>query len=272
MRSNGDAMLDSQIVQKVLRTLTDKFTYVVVSIEESKDTDTMSVDELQSSLVIHEQKFKKFDRDYGDQALKVESSRGRGKGVYRGRGRGRGRQPFSKATVECFKCHNLGHFQYECPKWNKEANYAELEEDEELLLMAYVEEKEAKRSDAWFLDSGCSNHMCGGKGIFLDMFDGGRHFVKCGNNSRMSVAGKGSVKLVFNGVGFHIRDVYYVPELRNNLLSVGQLQEKGLAILIRNGACNIYHSSRGLVAHTTMNANRMFILLNESSNITAPIV
>ena len=29
-----------------------------------------------------------------------------------------------------------------------------------MLLMAHMERHEAKRSDAWFLDSGCSNHMC----------------------------------------------------------------------------------------------------------------
>ncbi|PNX70814.1 retrovirus-related Pol polyprotein from transposon TNT 1-94 [Trifolium pratense] len=156
MRSNGEVMSDSKVVQKILRTLTEKFTCVVVSIEESKDTEEMSIDELQSSLVVHEQKFKRVNRD-GEQALKVESSRGRG--GYRGRGRGRGRQSFTKDTMECFKCHKLRHFQYECPEWNKETNYAELDDDEELLLMALVEENEAKRNDAWFLDSGCSNHI-----------------------------------------------------------------------------------------------------------------
>lgn len=54
MRSNGEDMLDSRIVEKILRTLTERFTYVVVSIEESKDIDNMSIDELQSSLVVHE--------------------------------------------------------------------------------------------------------------------------------------------------------------------------------------------------------------------------
>jgi hypothetical protein len=38
----------------------------------------------------------------------------------------------------------LGHFQYECPEWNKETNYAEFDDEEELLLMAFVEENEAK--------------------------------------------------------------------------------------------------------------------------------
>jgi len=68
--------------------------------------------------------------------------------------------------------------------------------------------------------------------MFVEMVSRDQHFVKCGNNSRMTVVGRGSVRLMFNGTAFLIRDVYYVPELHKNLLSMGQLQEKGLAILI----------------------------------------
>jgi RNase H-fold protein (predicted Holliday junction resolvase) len=113
MRSNGEQMKDTIIVEKILRTLIEKFNYVVVSIEESKDIDTLTIDELQSSLTVHEQKF---SRSHGEeQAFKVTvgdryGSRGRGRGDYRGRGRGRGRQALNKATVECYKCHQLGHF------------------------------------------------------------------------------------------------------------------------------------------------------------------
>lgn len=268
MRSNGETMPDSKVVEKILRTLTERFTYVVVSIEESKDTDTLSIDELQNSLAVHEQKFHRLNREEEDQALKIEDrtdARGRGRATLRGRGRGKRRQSFNRATVECFKCHNLGHFQYECPKWNKEANYAQLDEEDELLLMSYVEMHEAKRSNAWLLDSGCSNHMCSDQGMFLSLDVGFTHSVKLGNNTRMSVAGKGSVRLVFNGAAFVVGDVYYFSDLRNNLLSIGQLQEKGLAILIRDGACSIYHPQRGLIVYTLMSANRMFIILNKAS-------
>ena len=55
-----------------MHTLTEKFTYVVVSIEESKDTDNMSIDELQSSLVVHEQKFRRSSINGDEQVLKVE--------------------------------------------------------------------------------------------------------------------------------------------------------------------------------------------------------
>lgn len=105
------------------------------SIEESKDIDLLTIDQLQSSLLVHEQKFRKARGD--EQALKVlyEDGTGgrrraqggfRGSGVMRGRGRGRG---LNRTTIECFKCHQLGHFRYECPKCEKAANYTEIDEE-----------------------------------------------------------------------------------------------------------------------------------------------
>lgn len=158
LRRNGEDMPDSKIVEKILRTLIEKFMYIVVSIEESRDTDLLTVDELQSSLVMHELKFIHEHREDDVQVLKVEdhfgsgdragSGRGHGRGYIRGPGRGRGsRGNYSKATVECYKCHKLGHFQYECPKGIKEANYAVedvtmLEQEDELLLMAHDSQQE----------------------------------------------------------------------------------------------------------------------------------
>lgn len=124
MRNSGENMTDVKIVEKILRTLTDKWNYIVCSIEESKDIDMLSVDALQSSLSVHKQKFKKkgdvehilaisYNEGYG--------GRGRGRNAFR-RGRGRGRQSYNKATVECYKCHKLGHYQYECPTVTKKAN------------------------------------------------------------------------------------------------------------------------------------------------------
>ncbi|KAA8527475.1 hypothetical protein F0562_034810 [Nyssa sinensis] len=210
---------------------------------------------------------KKFQRRNGEeQVLKVtfEGGRGRGRGTYRGRGRGRGRADFNKATVECYRCHQLGHFRYECPSGNKEANYAELDEEEEMLLMSYVELYKARREDAWFLDSGCSNHMCGDRTMFNELDEKFRHSVKLGNNTKMDVMGKGTVKLLLDGVNHVVAEVYYIPELRNNLLSIGQLQERGLAILIKGGVCKIFHPEKGLIIQTNMSANRMFILLPQS--------
>jgi len=137
---------------------------VICSIEESKDIDTFTIDELQSSLLVHEQRMSShIEEEQALHAIHESSSRGRGqgRGSFRGRGKGRGRQNFDKAIVECYYCHKLVHFQYECPKLKKEANYVKV--DEEMLLMAYVNCQNANRESVWFLDSGCSNHICGKK-------------------------------------------------------------------------------------------------------------
>lgn len=272
MKANGENKNDTAVVEKILRSMTPKFDYVVCTIEESNNTETLSIDELQSSLLVHEQRMSSHVEE--EHALKIthgeqSGGRGRGRGSFRGRGRGRGRgrQSFNKATVECYNCHKLGHFQWECPNIETEANYVETQE--EMLLMAHVDLNEANKEDAWFLDSGCRNHMCGKKEYFSDFDESFRETVKLGNNSSMAVTGKGNVRLLVNGIIQIITGVFYVPELKNNLLSIGQLQEKGLAVLIQHGKCKIFHHERGLLIETKMSSNRMFILHAQAQPIAS---
>ena len=49
-------MDDVVIIENILRSMTSKYDYVLCSIEESNDLDTLSIDELQSSLLVHEQR------------------------------------------------------------------------------------------------------------------------------------------------------------------------------------------------------------------------
>ena len=270
MRNYGEDMQDVKVVEKILQSLTEKFNYIVCSIEESKNIDQLSIDELESSLIVHEQKFHRNNGE--EQALKIthensSGARGRGRGGFRGRGRGRGRQQFDKSTVECYNCHKLGHFQWECPSNEIRADFAETQE--EMLLMACVDVNKDNKEDMWYLDSGCSNHMCGKKEYFLDLNENFRDSVKLGNNSSMVVIGKGNIRLQVNGTTQIITEVFYVPELKSNLLSIGQLQEKGLTVLFQHGRCKVFHHERGLIMDTKMSANRMFILQAISKPITS---
>ncbi|RVW31136.1 hypothetical protein CK203_116362 [Vitis vinifera] len=203
-------MVDVVIIEKILRSMTSKYDYVVCSIEESNDLDTLSIDELQSSLLVHEQRISRHVVD--EQALQVTTGAQQG-------GRHGGR----------------GHFQWECPKRARDpkVNYAETKE--EMLLMAQVDFKEAGTEYIWFLDSGCSNHMCGRREIFIELDSNFRESVKLGNDSSLTVKGKGKVRMEVNGIVHVITGVYFVPDLKNNLLSIGQLQERGLAVLIQHG-------------------------------------
>ncbi|XP_021830061.1 uncharacterized protein LOC110770270 [Prunus avium] len=161
MKAHGERMEQSVIIE-ILRSMTLKFNYVVCLIEESNDLSTMTIDELQSSLLVHEQRMQGHKEE--EHALNITNAeknegRGRARGGFRGRGRGRGRHSFNKALVQCYNCQKLGHFQYECPSGEKGENYVELDEEEEMLLMAYVGINQSKRENVWFLDSGCRPHV-----------------------------------------------------------------------------------------------------------------
>ena len=72
MRFHGEKMEDVVIVEKVLQSMAPKFDYVVCSTTESKDVETLSLDELQSSLLVHEQNMNR-DSTTKEQALKAST-------------------------------------------------------------------------------------------------------------------------------------------------------------------------------------------------------
>jgi hypothetical protein len=137
MKSFGENIEQVTIVEKILRSMSAKFNYVVCSIEESNDVTSLSIDELQSSLIVQEKRMQSQNQqnNHDEQALRVTNGgRGRGRGRNSTRGRGRGRQ--SKDAIECYKCHKMGHYQNECPELGENANYAQFDDEEEMLLMA----------------------------------------------------------------------------------------------------------------------------------------
>ncbi|GAU51653.1 hypothetical protein TSUD_414750 [Trifolium subterraneum] len=263
MTAYGERMEQVVIVEIFLCSLLPKFNYVVCSIEQSTDVTTLGIDALQSSLLVQEQRLKSQSEKEEEQALKVSSAgrgnnnRGRGRNSSRGRGRGR----VSKENVECYKCHKMGHYQSDCPSWGEnDANYAVFDQNEEILLMAQHEVETNARDEVWFLDSGCSNHMIGTKEWLYDFDENIRECVKLGDDSRMQIKGKGNLKLCIGGLTQVITDVYYIPGLKNNLLSIGQLQQKNLTIVFKKDLCKVYHEEKGLIMSTKMSSNRMYVI------------
>ncbi|KAK7368917.1 hypothetical protein VNO80_10950 [Phaseolus coccineus] len=128
MKAHGERMEQIVIIEKILRSMTVKFNYVVCSIEESNDLSTMTIDELQSSLLVHEQRMQGQKEE--EHALNITNSeqsrgrdehrvegRGRVRGSFRGRGRGRGNdedmfKTFKESMKKEFDMYDLGRMRY----------------------------------------------------------------------------------------------------------------------------------------------------------------
>ena len=72
----------------------------------------------------------------------------------------------------------------------------------------------------WYLDSGCSRHMTGNKALFKTLFEGKIEIVTFGDGSKSVIKGIGTMDILGLPV---FEDVWYVDELKANLLSISQI-------------------------------------------------
>ncbi|XP_074353008.1 uncharacterized protein LOC141692171 [Apium graveolens] len=202
MKRNGESLDDVRVIEKLLRSLTRKFDYVVTSIEESKDLSTISIDELVGSLQAHEQRMNQYDDvshlekalqskvSIGDSSGSSSYARGKGgfRGGYRG-GRGRGRQSFNRGqTSESYECR--------APKVEERSHFAAAKEDKDVgtaMFLTYKEDEESKKN-VWYLDSGASNHMTGHKELFTEIDDTISGEVTFGDSSKIPKCLKSVIK------------------------------------------------------------------------------
>ena len=111
----------------------------------------------------------------------------------------------------------------------------------ELSEMALYEEKVVleeieKKSNTWFLDTGANNHMTGCQSWFSELNELVTGMVKFGDGSLIEIKGRGDVMLQCeNGDHCILSDVYFIPELKSNIISLGQLDEQGCKVEIEHG-------------------------------------
>ena len=117
------------------------------------------------------------------------------------------------------------------------------------------------KTDGWCLDTGATHHMTGRREFFTELDSSVRGSVKFGDASGVEIKGVGSV--IFTTVsGEHrlLTGVYYIPALRNSIISLGQLDENGSRVVVEDGVMRIWDRRRRLLAKVTRSANCLYVL------------
>jgi hypothetical protein len=95
----------------------------------------------------------------------------------------------------------------------------------------------------WVLDSGASNHMTNDRRNFTTFKEVAGHQVTTGDNGRIPVKGRGTVRLEISldegPVLLDLTNVLYVPDLLESLISVAVLSDRGCSINFKGNIAEV---------------------------------
>lgn len=130
-----------------------------------------------------------------------------------------------------------------------------------------IADAKANVVESWYLDIGCSIHMTCNKAWFCELDETVKKNIKFADcrSIRAKVIGKVEIKRS-NGKRTVISNVLYVPGMKSNLLSLGQMLEKGYSVRMQNGYLELLNTKNKVVLKSLLSKNRTFKLEGEGFN------
>ncbi|KAK8934594.1 hypothetical protein KSP39_PZI014788 [Platanthera zijinensis] len=292
IKTLGGNLEETQIVEKVLRSMPKTYNHIVSAIMEAHDIEEMTVTELMGSLQSHESlllhdntsiekvfqskmmlKEKKgkrppFNKNFKNQRQEKPEE----KGYFKQRDTAQASGPScsickkqNHLTKDCYfrckTCKNQNHSESKCWfKTKQEAKFSETGNEQFLFTCKGPENKDS--SQLWFIDSGCSSHMVNNRDYFLSLDETCKSEVMIGDGKKLRIEGKGTAAVITtDGAQKLIKEVHFVPSLSQNLLSVGQLMRRGHSVVFNDNTCSIYQAgTNSLIGTAKLNSSNIFSL------------
>ena len=244
---------DAYIVHQALNTLPPDFG--IIKTNYNSQDETWSVNDLIARVVAEEEKLKK---EKGNLALYVSSSHKRKnkksrnrthKGTHDTTGQSDNMGPkktsFKRDGDRCFFCKKKGHIKKDCAKFKAWLSKPEPTGNGSLALVCESNLSEAP-SSSWWLNSGATNHVAFTIHGFINRRKPNQDESKLtmGNNEKADVMFVGDVILILDsGFRLMLKDTFYVPSFRRNLVSVSCLDMYDYSFEIKNNVISLFLNS-----------------------------
>ncbi|ONK54837.1 uncharacterized protein A4U43_UnF10820 [Asparagus officinalis] len=272
----------------LLSSLPESWNATVTAVSSSSGSTKLKFDDVRDLVLSEEIRWRESGEATTSSVLHTESrgrnstrENGRCKSNYRGRSkdrRSKSRNPSNNSkAIECWNYGKTGHYknQYKSAQKEKEAkaevNVTSTSGGDDALICS-LESKE----ESWVLDSGASFHATSQKEFFEKYIPKNLGYVYLGDDQPCAIVGKGVVKIKLNGSVWELNDVRHIPDLRKNLISVGQLAGEGYTTTfhgddwkISKGAMTIARCKKTNTLYMTTGARCLILVAagNETSKL-----
>ncbi|XP_048599863.1 uncharacterized protein LOC125579980 [Brassica napus] len=294
----GENIEESKMVKKFLKgLLSHKYIQIVASLEKVLDLNSTGFEDIVGRLKAYDERVGEETQKEDQGKLMFlnneehsqwgyENSRGRGKGRNsRGRGRGRSHNQNRASHTEdnnsknncskliCWRCDKPDHYATVClekTEKNQETNLNKIEEADALYVHEVVFLNEDKvipnnldidkcNASVWYLDNGANTHMTRNKEFFSSLNLNTKGKVKFGDGSYVDIVGRGVVTFVCKtGEKKALKDIYYIPDLKHNILSLGKATENRCEVNMKDVYLTLIDLHGRLLVRVTRSPNRLY--------------
>lgn len=125
-------------------------------------------------------------------------------------------------------------------------------------------ETSSNNDRVWYLDNGASIHMTGRCDYFKTVDETITGKIRFGDDSRIDIKGKGSIVFVNqSGDKKVLAGVYYIPDLKSNIISLGQAMEAGCEVRMKEEHLTLQDKEGKLTVQAKRSKNRLYkVLMN----------
>ncbi|GKD12058.1 zinc finger, CCHC-type containing protein [Tanacetum coccineum] len=243
-------MDESLLVRKLLDSTPDRFIQIVASIEQTNDLDDITLDEITGKLKAFEERIKL------QKGRQVESQEN---------------LLFAQGKIIKYKARLIakGYVQEQGIDFDEVfAPVARIETIRLILALAAYHGWQVHHLDvkSAFLHGDLKEEVYVTQPEGFTQQDGR---IRFGDGSYVQIKGRGSILLgCKNNEQKIVSDVYYIPNLKSNIISLGQLTEIGCKIIMDGNKLTLYDKNKKLLIKVERSKNRLY---STRLQIEAPI-
>ena len=245
--SVGADISKQEQVWELLLSLPESYDNLVNALEFSDD---LTLPVLRQRLFLEEQKRKQRASEGRSEDALVSSRRYSRNNFSRTRQKGPNRIS-NRSDIQCYNCGKYGHIAKDChgTRRKQSANCAQQQSanhasraSQAFIVQTCMTRSEEESKRTWFIDSGASQHMCCVRDFFHDYKElATPEIVHLANNTTISGIGIGNV--IWEDTHLNktttIKNVLFVPDLSQNLISVKKITQAGYKVECLGSTCKV---------------------------------